>query len=78
MKNWKLILLLVIVVIVVGGILLINYFIESGNPKIDCLGSCKCMKECNEKGPTYFIPDEEGSSECKVNVDNKICCCSGV
>ncbi len=48
------------------------------NPQTECLGSCRCMKECNERGPTYFIPVEQGSSECSVNSINKICCCSGV
>lgn len=48
------------------------------NPQETCLGTCKCMKECNKKGPLYFIPTEEGTSECSVNSVNKICCCSGV
>ena len=48
------------------------------NPQVECLGSCKCMEECNEKGPAYFIPTEEGKPECSVNSTNKICCCSGV
>ncbi len=47
------------------------------NPQIKCLGSCKCMKECNFQ-LEYFIPTEEGSLECSVNSINKICCCSGV
>ena len=48
------------------------------NPQAKCLGTCNCMEKCNEKGPTYFIPVEEGTSECSVNSVNKICCCSGV
>lgn len=55
-----------------------QYVIENANPQVDCLGSCKCLKECNEIGPTYFIPVEQGSSECSGNSTNKTCCCSGV
>lgn len=51
---------------------------EGANSQIKCLGTCKCMQECNESGPTYFIPVEEGTAECSVNSVNKICCCSGV
>ncbi len=47
------------------------------NPHTECLGSCKCMKECNFQ-LEFFIPTEEGSSECSDNSINKICCCSGV
>lgn len=48
------------------------------NPQTECLGTCRCMTECNKEGPLYFIPAEEGSSECSVNSANKTCCCSGV
>ncbi len=51
---------------------------EGENPRTKCLGSCKCMKECNKEGPLYFIPVEEGFSECSINSVNKTCCCSGV
>ena len=50
----------------------------SKNPHAECLGSCKCMEKCNESGPTYFIPVEEGSLECSANLIDKTCCCSGV
>lgn len=50
----------------------------SKNPQTNCGGSCRCMKECNEKGPTFFIPGEGEDPECSVNSINKICCCSGV
>jgi len=50
----------------------------SKNPQTECLGSCRCMEKCNEKGPTYFIPEEGGAPECSVNSINKTCCCSGV
>lgn len=51
---------------------------EGENPRTKCLGSCKCMKECNKGGPLYFIPVEEGSPECSINSVDKTCCCSGV
>lgn len=51
---------------------------REGNPQETCLGTCKCMKECNKEGPLYFISTEEGASECSINSVNKTCCCSGV
>lgn len=53
-------------------------FLEEENPRSDCLGSCKCMKECNKEGPVYFIHDGEGAFECSINSVDKTCCCSGV
>jgi hypothetical protein len=51
---------------------------EENNPQTECLGTCRCMKECNKEGPLYFIPRKEGLPECSVNSVNKTCCCSGV
>ena len=51
---------------------------ENINSQVECSGSCRCMEKCNEQGPTYFIPSEEGFLECSINSINKICCCSGV
>lgn len=48
------------------------------NSQIKCLGTCRCMEECNKEGPLYIIPAESGSLECSVNSINKTCCCSGV
>lgn len=53
--------------------------INDDNPRLDCAGSCRCMEKCNEQGPVYFIFNEEASQEeCYFNLENKMCCCSGI
>ncbi|MAG08113.1 hypothetical protein CMO89_01465 [Candidatus Woesearchaeota archaeon] len=83
MKNRKIVAIIPIILIIgIGSMILISFFDKQDTlpetQQTGCLGSCRCMEECNKEGPTYFIPAEEGASECAGNTDGKICCCSGV
>ena len=82
MKGWSFIIIIVILIIVISSLVFVYMQAqrdsETRNLQGVCLGSCRCMRECKEGEPTFFIPVEDGASECSVNSVNKICCCSGV